>query len=65
MEYNKFPLLPIVTTKDEAQDVAIAWQRWASEQDLSYGELAEWQAYFEDLAKRFDLMDEFKENGIL
>jgi hypothetical protein len=32
---------------------------------LSYGELAEWQAYFSELADKFDLVEEFKENGII
>lgn len=31
----------------------------------SYGELVEYQAYFEELAKKFDLVEEFKENGII
>ena len=41
------------------------WQNWASEQSLSYGELAKFQGYFETLAKKFDLTDEFIENGII
>ena len=58
-----------VKTTGEARDHAIEWQHWASEQNLSYGEIAEWQAHFEKLAeklaKRFKLTAEFKENGIL
>lgn len=50
---------------NEARDWAIEWQHWASEQSLSYGELADWADYFTELAERFNLTDEFKENGIL
>ena len=53
------------TTADEARDVAIEWQHWVSEQNLSYGELAEWQSFFEELAERFDLTEEFTENGVI
>lgn len=52
-------------TQDEARQYAIEWQQWAGEQRLSYGELAEWAGVFEELAKKFDLEDEFKENGII
>lgn len=53
-------------TAAEARDAAIEWQHWMSEQSLSYGELAEWSAYFENIAARFpELRDEFQENGII
>lgn len=54
-----------VKTAGEATDLAIDWQNWQAEQSLSYGELAEWQAYFRTLARKFDLRDEFEENGII
>jgi hypothetical protein len=54
-----------ITTEDEARETAIDWQTWQSEVSLSYGELSEWQAFFETLAKQFNLNDEFKENGII
>lgn len=53
------------TTQEEARRYAIEWQAWQAEQSLSYGELIEWQDYFIQLANRFDLTDEFKENGII
>lgn len=53
------------TNRDEARQQAIDWQQWASEQDLSYGELLEWQGHFEDVATAFNLTDEFIENGII
>lgn len=53
-------------TQEEARQYAIDWQNWvAEEQSISYSELAEWQAHFEEIANKFDLVDEFKENGII
>lgn len=54
-----------VHTADEAREKAIDWQNWFSEQTMSWGEVAEWSAYFEDLGTRFGLTEEFKENGII
>lgn len=54
-----------ITTAEEARSYAIEWQTWQTEQDLSYQELSEWGNYFEELATKFDLTDEFKENGII
>lgn len=53
------------TTRDEAIQYAIDWQNWASEQSMSYGELAAWQDHLHTIALDFDLIDEFKENGII
>ena len=53
------------TTKEEARQYAIEWQQWVSEHDLDYTELAEWGAIFEYYGKKFDLVEEFKENGII
>jgi hypothetical protein len=52
-------------TQEEARQYAIDWQQWASEQSLSYLELAKWGDQFTELAEKFDLTDEFKENGII
>lgn len=54
-----------IKTAEEARQYAIEWEHWQSEQSLSYSELAEWQAIFETLADKFDLTEEFKENGII
>lgn len=54
-----------VLTAGEATDLAIDWQHWAGEQSLSWGELADWQAYFGELADKFGLRAEFEENGIV
>ena len=53
------------TTRDEAEQHAKDWQQWASEQQLSYYELAEWQAHFTMLARKFNLVEDFEENGII
>lgn len=53
------------TTKEEARSNAIEWQHWVSEQNLSYGELAEWQAHWTQVAEDFNLTNEFCENGII
>lgn len=59
-------------TADEARQYAIDWQHWASEQNeigkgptLYQSDLAEWQAIFTELGERFNLTEEYKENGII
>jgi hypothetical protein len=63
MSFHLKPI-PEVQTRDEARDISIEWQRWQSEQSMSWGEVLEYQVYFEELAKKFDLEEEFRENGI-
>lgn len=54
-----------VTSEDEARSIAVDWQKWASEQAMSYGELVEWSDFFRTLASKFNLTEEFYENGII
>ena len=54
-----------IETAEAARDVAIDWQHWMSEQNLSYGQMAAWESDFEELAERFGLTEEFRENGII
>lgn len=54
-----------INTQDEARQYAIDWQTWQAEQSMSYGELAEWQDIFTRLGVRFNLTEEFQENGII
>lgn len=61
---DDFSLRP-VNTAAEARDLAIEYQNWASEQSLTYGELAYYQDHFKKLAKKFNLTEEFKENAII
>ena len=51
--------------KERARDKAIEWQLDFNNQNYSYGELAYYGNYFERLAKRYGLVKEFKENGII
>jgi len=51
--------------REDARQKAIQWQSWASEQSLSNGELAIWQDHFHTVALKFELVDEFQENGII
>ena len=63
---NTMNIQQVINTADEARQYAIDWQRWESTMRLSYSELAEWQAIFEELAQRFpELQEEFKDNGII
>ena len=54
-----------VKTEEDARDLAIGYQEWASNQALSYEELFAWTSYFEELGEKFNLTAEFKENGII
>jgi len=53
------------SSADPARQYAIDWQNWQADQSMTWVEIAEWQAVFIDLAGRFDLHDEFIENGII
>lgn len=51
--------------KESARNKAVEWQSGFCDHSYSYSELAYWQDYFSDLAKRYGLMKEFRENGII
>lgn len=51
--------------KERARELAIGWQYETSQRDISYGELAEAGETFYKLGKRYGLLGEFRENGIL
>ena len=51
--------------KARARHTAIAWQAAMNENAPTWGELAESMAYFEKIGKRYGLIKEFKENGII
>lgn len=61
----KIPKIETIKSQEEARDYAIEWQKWVSEQNLSYGELMEWDDFFEELAEKYDLVEEFETNGII
>ena len=54
-----------IKTKEQARQFGIDYQNWASQQDLSYGELIHFQNKLSNIAEKFDLVEEFKENGII
>ena len=51
--------------KAAAREKAIQWQHDFENHNYSYCELAQWQQYFEKLARRYGLTKEFTENGII
>ena len=51
--------------KAKLREEAVEWQCDFSKHNYSYGELAEMQAYFEKEGKKYGLMKEFRENGII
>ena len=65
MAIKRLKRISKVKTKGEAQSIAIDFQNYASKKNLSYGELALYNGYFQTLGRRFKLTEEFKENGII
>lgn len=59
------PDLSSIETREQAIDAAVEWQSWMAERSLSMSEVIEWQGHFEALAAKFDLTDEFRENGVI
>ncbi len=55
----------IPLTRDEARQYAIEWQNWVNSRNLSTIDFAWWADHFTTIAKQFDLIEEFKENGII
>lgn len=51
--------------KEKTRQEAIDWQDYFRETSMSWGELAYWQKYFETIGKRYGLLTEFRENGII
>lgn len=57
--------MPYIKTKAQARQYAIDFQHWASNKNLSYGELLHFQNKLSKMAEKFDLVEEFQENGII
>lgn len=51
--------------KEAARNKAIEWQLNFDGKCLSWSDLAYYSDYFNKLAKRYGLIKEFKENGII
>lgn len=50
--------------KEAARNEAIDWQLDFCNHNYSWGELAYYSSYFENLGRRFGLLREFRENAI-
>jgi hypothetical protein len=57
--------MPFIKTKEQARQYGIIYQDLVSKIDLSYKELLVWQNKLDAIAVEFDLVEEFKENGII
>jgi hypothetical protein len=51
--------------KELARQAAINWQRDFENHNYSYSQLADWTLYFYKLGRKYGLIKEFRENGIL
>ena len=51
--------------KEQTRQQAIEWQRDFENQDYCWGDLTIYHQYFEEKAKKYGLLKEFKENGII
>ena len=54
-----------IKTKEEARQFAVDYQKGISEKNLSYKEILHFQNKLTILAERFNLTEEFRENGII
>lgn len=59
------PLSKYELGKMRATQIAVDFHIKSSESAMSYGELAKWSEYFTKLGKRYGLLKEFRENGII
>lgn len=51
--------------KNRIRSKAINWQADFNNHNYSYGELIDIQSYFKKMGKRYGLLKEFEENGII
>lgn len=51
--------------KELIRQRAIDWQREFTQKQLYASELADWGLYFEIMGRRYGLLREFRENGII
>ena len=54
-----------MTKKERARDLAVAWQLNLNNVDHSWQYFIDWHARFERIGRKYGLIREFKENGIL
>lgn len=51
--------------KERVREKAIEWQLDFENHNYCWSEITYWQDYFEKLGKRYGLLKEFRENGII
>ena len=51
--------------KERVRNKAVEWQHSFDNHNYSYCEIAYWGDYFERLGKRYGLVREYRENGII
>lgn len=51
--------------KEAARRKAREWQETFAEQNYSYAELVRWQRFFTHIGKKYGLLKEFRQNGIV
>ena len=51
--------------KEKTRQEAIEWQLNFEKHNYSWGDLAIWENHFYNKARRYGLVKEFKENGII
>lgn len=51
--------------RNQLRQEAMDFQMSFAINNFSYAELIAFQSYFEEQAEKYDLVDEFKENGII
>lgn len=54
-----------MTKKEKARNLAIKWQNDFSKKSYSWQGFINWQNRFLKIAKKYKLIKEFKENGII
>ena len=54
-----------IKTKEEARQVAIDWQNNFTNEEYTYFDLSNASGIFTRLGEKFNLIEEFKENGII
>ena len=53
------------SNQEALRDIAIQWQSDLEKLDYSYNDIALWNDFFYEMGKKYGLIREFKENGIL
>jgi hypothetical protein len=59
------PEISSIKNAEQARDLAIEWQSDFGNHDWYWSELADWQAFFYEIARKYRLVREFKENAII